>query len=118
VIAEFTATQTAEPLLPADPAREELAGLIKARRLCVDKRADLGKGIPHAPAAARQALTNAVKHLAREIATLVGVAPFDHDSGTLRGQRHIAGGRTDVRRTLYLATLSAATHAKGVIADA
>jgi len=45
VIAEFTATQTAEPLLPADPAREELAGLIKARRLLVDKRADLGKGM-------------------------------------------------------------------------
>lgn len=43
-----------------------------------------------------------------KIAALVGVAPFDRDSGTLRGQRHIAGGRADVRRALYLATLSAA----------
>lgn len=53
----------------------------------------------------------------REIAALVGVAPFDNDSGQHRGQRHIAGGRADVREVLYMATLAAATRAKGVIAD-
>jgi transposase len=43
----------------------------------------------------------------REIAALVGVAPFNRDSGTLRGQRTIWGGRAGVRSALYMATLSA-----------
>lgn len=43
----------------------------------------------------------------REIAALVGVAPFNRDSGTLQGRRTIWGGRAAVRRTLYMATLSA-----------
>jgi transposase len=46
----------------------------------------------------------------REIAALVGVAPYNRDSGTLRGRRTIFGGRADVRRTLYMATLSAVRH--------
>jgi transposase len=37
----------------------------------------------------------------------VAVAPVAHDSGTLRGHRHIAGGRGSVRCALYMATLSA-----------
>ena len=41
-----------------------------------------------------------------EIAALAGVAPFNCDSGTLRGQRKIAGGRTRLRRALYMAALS------------
>jgi transposase len=43
----------------------------------------------------------------REIAALAGVAPFNCDSGTLRGQRKIQGGRTRLRRSLYMATVSA-----------
>lgn len=43
----------------------------------------------------------------RQIAALVGVAPFNRDSGTLRGHRTIWGGRSAVRRTLYMATLVA-----------
>ena len=43
----------------------------------------------------------------KQIAALVGVAPFNHDSGTLRGQRSIWGGRAPVRSALYMATLSA-----------
>jgi len=42
-----------------------------------------------------------------EIAALAGVAPFNCDSGTLRGQRRIEGGRPRVRRVLYVATLAA-----------
>jgi transposase len=42
----------------------------------------------------------------REIAALVGVAPFNCDSGTLRGQRKIQGGRKRLRRSLYMATLA------------
>jgi transposase len=44
----------------------------------------------------------------RQIAALVGVAPFPRDSGTLRGQRAIWGGRAAVRTVLYLAAMSGA----------
>jgi transposase len=42
----------------------------------------------------------------RQIAALVGVAPLNRDSGQWRGHRAIAGGRCDVRRALYMATLA------------
>ena len=42
-----------------------------------------------------------------KIAALVGLAPMNRDSGTLRGRRMIVGGRPEVRSALYLATLSA-----------
>lgn len=41
----------------------------------------------------------------KQITSLVGLAPMNRDSGTLRGQRHIFGGRADVRRVLYVAAL-------------
>lgn len=44
----------------------------------------------------------------REIAALVGVAPLAHDSGASRGRRRVQGGRFEIRRVLYMATLSAA----------
>ena len=44
----------------------------------------------------------------RQIASLVGVAPFAKDSGTTKGRRRVQGGRFDVRRVLYMATLTAA----------
>jgi transposase len=43
----------------------------------------------------------------KPIAALVGVAPFNCDSGTLRGKRHCFGGRATLRSTLYMATISA-----------
>jgi transposase len=43
----------------------------------------------------------------KEIAALVGVAPFNRDSGKGRGKREIWGGRGPVRAVLYMATLSA-----------
>jgi transposase len=43
----------------------------------------------------------------RRVAALVGVAPINRDSGQMRGQRTIAGGRIQVRNALYMATLSA-----------
>ena len=43
----------------------------------------------------------------REIASLVGVAPFNDDSGKRRGQRRIRGGRPHVRRVLYMAAVAA-----------
>lgn len=42
----------------------------------------------------------------KQIAALVGVAPLNRDSGTLRGRRSVWGGRAEVRQALYMATLS------------
>ena len=56
-------------------------------------------------------------------AALAGLAPFNHDSGALRGQRHIRGGRRRVRQALYMAALAAirklprlAIHYRNVVA--
>lgn len=43
----------------------------------------------------------------KAIAALIGVAPMNRDSGTLRGKRTIWGGRAPVRSVLYMATISA-----------
>jgi transposase len=46
----------------------------------------------------------------RKISALVGVAPLNRDSGTMRGKRVIWGGRADVRAVLYMAATSAVQH--------
>ena len=46
----------------------------------------------------------------RQIAALVGVAPFNRDSGTLRGKRTVWGGRARVRAVLYMGTLVASRY--------
>jgi transposase len=46
----------------------------------------------------------------REVAALVGVAPFNRDSGRMRGKRAIYGGRRPVRHGLYMAAVVAARH--------
>lgn len=46
----------------------------------------------------------------REISALVGIAPFNRDSGTMRGKRTIFGGRAQVRCALYMATIVAMRH--------
>jgi transposase len=44
------------------------------------------------------------------IAALVGLAPFNNDSGKMRGRRTIQGGRAEVRTALYMATLCGIVH--------
>jgi len=46
----------------------------------------------------------------KQIAALVGVAPFNCESGILRGRRIIWGGRARVRAALYMSTLVAVRH--------
>jgi len=46
----------------------------------------------------------------KEIASLVGVAPMNRDSGKMRGKRTTIGGRSMVRTALYMAALSATRH--------
>lgn len=89
--------------------------------------AGLQQGVEHSPAwQAKRDLLQAVAGVGRitvltlladlpelgrldrkQIAALVGVAPLNRDSGTLRGRRTVWGGRAQVRRTLYMATLTA-----------
>ena len=46
----------------------------------------------------------------KQIAALAGLAPRAHDSGTMRGERSIYGGRKEVRTSLYMAALSASRY--------
>ena len=46
----------------------------------------------------------------RQIAALVGVAPYNRDSGTLRGKRAVWGGRSRARAVLYMGALVASRH--------
>ena len=66
------------------------------------------KGVGRATTSALLALLPELGRLNRkQIAALVGLAPFNHDSGAHRGERFIAGGRAAVRTALYMAALSA-----------
>ncbi len=46
----------------------------------------------------------------QQMAALVGIAPFNRDSGTVRGQRAVWGGRARVREALYMGALVAIRH--------
>ena len=46
----------------------------------------------------------------KQIAALVGLAPFNRDSGALRGRRRIRGGRSSVRTILFMAMLTSIQH--------
>ena len=47
---------------------------------------------------------------AAEVGRLAGLAPLNRESGTMRGRRHIGGGRPRIRAVLYMATLAAIRH--------
>ena len=49
------------------------------------------------------------------VAALLGVAPYDDDSGRRRGERHIKGGRRRTRNVFYMANLAAATRHNPVL---
>lgn len=52
-------------------------------------------------------LPELLTHPDKQLATLIGVAPMNDDSGTMRDHRRIIVGRAKIRRALYLATISA-----------
>lgn len=72
---------------------------------------DLIESVPGVGSTTSSTLVAELPELGRlnrqEIASLVGLAPINHDSGRYRGQRRIRGGRGDVRRALYMAALTA-----------
>jgi transposase len=76
------------------------------------ERDELLRGIPGIGPVTSRTLLASLPELGEidggRLAALVGLAPYAHESGTLKGARHIRGGRADVRRALYMAALSAA----------
>jgi transposase len=85
--------------------RESPAWRVKARLL---------RGVPGVGPVLTTTLIAELPELGRlsrkEIAALVGVAPLNRDSGSLRGRRTVWGGRRRVRTALYMATLVATRH--------
>jgi transposase len=75
---------------------------------------DLLQSVPGVGKVTASTLTSQLPELGKcnrkEIAALVGTAPFNHDSGYKRGKRVVKGGRADVRNVLYMATLTATRH--------
>jgi transposase len=69
------------------------------------------KGIGKIVASSVIAFLPEVGHLEHEkLAALVGVAPFNRDSGTYRGKRSIRGGRSNIRTKLYMSALVCMQH--------
>jgi transposase len=96
--------------------RAELRRIVQAvgchDDLC--RRLDLIQSIPGIGERTTLALALRMPELGRlsreQAAALAGLAPFDNDTGLHRGERHIAGGRKRLRRSLYAAALAAAFH--------
>ena len=88
---------------------KEIARLIRSNQEWSEKEALLRTvpGVGPVTAATLLADLPELGTLSRQkIAALAGVAPFNKDSGSKRGKRRIFGGRSAVRRTLYMAALS------------
>jgi len=77
---------------------------LKAKDACMQNVMGVG---PSLSLAMLSAVPELGKLNRRKIAALVGVAPFNSDSGKWRGQRHIFGGRRHVRNVLFMATVAA-----------
>jgi transposase len=94
--------------------RAELARLVDAVKREADLAARLAllesiPGLGERTALALVVRLPELGHLSREaVASLVGLAPFNDDSGRHAGERHIAGGRDRVRKSLYACAQAAA----------
>jgi transposase len=104
--AEVAKLETAiAALVKATPHFAELADIIESVPGLADVASStLIAGMPELGQASRRAA-----------AALLGAAPFDDDSGKHRGERHIKGGRRDVRNVFYMACLGAATQHNPVL---
>lgn len=96
-----------------DEAERQLAAAVRASPAWREKD-KLLQSVPGIGPVASQTLLAALPELGRlagrQVAALVGLAPFNDDSGMRQGERHIRGGRAVVRRALYMAALSAVRH--------
>jgi transposase len=88
----------------------QIGELIKASPIWREK-SDLLRSVPGVGPTVSATLLIEVPELGtlsrQEVAALVGVAPFNRDSGRYKGKRRISGGRAPARTALYMATLVA-----------
>jgi transposase len=131
-----TSLQQQAEALPPGTARRALLGVMKsiARRIEALERdiaraiaqhppfAELARRLDTVPGLGPVSITALIAWLPelgqltrRQLAALVGVAPFADDSGTRTGQRRIQGGRMKLRNVLYMAAMSAATRHNPVL---
>ena len=98
---------------------DDLRQLVRASPLWREKD-DLLRSAPGVGPGLSTTLLAALPELGRltrhQIAALVGVAPLNRDSGTLRGRRTVWGGRAQVRAVLYMSTVVAVRHNPVLIA--
>lgn len=94
-------------------AEQQLAAAVRASPAWQEKD-QLLKSVPGIGPVVSQTLLAALPELGtvagRQVAALVGLAPFNDDSGMRQGLRRIRGGRAVVRRVLYLSALVAVRH--------
>ena len=94
-----------------DEVEAQMVGHVQAHYAELDKLLRSASGIgPVASATLIAELPELGKLNRREIAALVGVAPMANDSGNTKGRRRVQGGRFEIRRVLYMATLTATRH--------
>ena len=92
-------------LIKAAPYFAELAGIIESV-----------PGLGEITSAGLIAAMPELGHVNDKVAAaLLGIAPYDDDSGRRRGERHIKGGRRRVRNLFYMACLGAATRHNPVL---
>jgi transposase len=88
---------------------DELAGLIRNTPLWRE-RDELLRSVPGVGKVLSSTLLAQLPELGmlnrKQIAALAGLAPYNRDSGNMRGSRCIWGGRAQVRRVLYMATVA------------
>src|ERR1700736_3605987 len=112
MIAWFDETFSQAPGQIPDAAREELAVLANARKALVDVKIRLQAQDEHA---AQEPARKAYARVLKSLAAVIGVAPYDDDSGKRRGERYIKGGRRWVRNAIYMPCLGAATQYNPVL---
>ncbi len=94
-------------------ADQQLAAAVRASPAWREKD-ELLQSVPGLGPVSSQTLLAALPELGAlpggKLAALVGLAPYNDDSGTRQRGRHVRGGRAVVRRVLYLAALAAVRH--------
>jgi transposase len=92
---------------------DDVGGMIRGSPAWREKD-DLLRSVPGVGPVLSAALLAYLPELGRlghkQIAALAGVAPFNRDSGSMRGRRTIQGGRSSVRQVLFMASLVATRH--------
>jgi transposase len=93
-----------------DGIDSDLGRRIRASSVWREKE-DLMRSVPGIGPVSTRTLISGLPELGtlnrHRISALVGVCPFNCDSGTLRGKRHIWGGRAAIRSVLYMAAVTA-----------